>query len=357
MKRLAVTLGLALMLVMAPACGSSSGGSGSTLGTYDVLVTSGYGGGLAIFRDVLSGASPRIGADVWISNAVARLNGRMHVADDMLAAASNDSNEGIYVWDGLSTLMTEQAPTVQVGSNWYYCVCLHDGDLYGARSSQVDVWRDVLTKANGAGPDFSLDLPGSSHYFVTVHDGRLYAGSGNPYEIHVWNDPPNVTGATPADAILPTADWVRRLYFDGGRMYQPLMSGGLIASWGNVASATTGTTPDMFHLSFLDEYICMTFGGGRAWLGEMWPGDQDAVFATFGIGQVEGTKGLDSETMYLQMTYELDYKDGILFGSAGESAAGIYWYEQAGDCLSGDPNGWALDPRIRIAKQMLVTRR
>lgn len=356
------TLAAAVVIVsqaLLCACGgSSSSGTPGGGRVYDVVVASGYGGALAVFKDVLNRPSPIVSADVIIEGSVASVNGRLSVENDVIAVNDDDSN-GVFLWDGLSTLTNNQPPTLQVGSDWYYSVHLYNGDLYATEGSDLHIWRDVLTKAANAAPDEVWSSPsGKSIYYATVHLGRLYVSTNDGTdEIYIMNDAETVTAATVPDAILPTLDWARRLYFDGGTMYQPLMSGGLIAGWSNVATATTGTNPDLFVLTGMEEYTSMTFGGGRAWLGEMWADDDQPIFSSFQLGSAVSADGPNNETLFLDMVYQLDYRNGTLFGTAGETTGGCFWYYTPADCLVRDPDGWALDPRIENAKQMYIIER
>lgn len=359
-KTLAATV-VIVSLALLCACGGSSSSTGTPSGggVYDIVVAGGYGGPLLVFKDVLNRPSPIISADVVISESVASLNGRLSVENDVIAVNDDDSN-GVFLWNGVSTLVNDQPPTLQVGSDWYYSVHLYNGDLYATESNDLHIWRDVLTKAPNDPPDEVWSSPtGKGIYYATTHLGRLYVTTNDgPDEIYIMNDAESVTAATVPDAILPALDWARRLYFNGGTMYQPLMSGGLIASWSNIATATTGTNPDGFVLTGMDEYTSMTFGGGRAWLAEMWANDAEPVFSSFVLGAAIGDNGPTNEDLFLDMAYQIEYKPGgLLFGTAGETTGGCFWYYDAARSLLGDPDGWAIDPRMENAKEMYIIER
>ena len=354
--RTTATVVMIMSLALVCACGGGSSGVGAG-GIYDIVVAGGYGGGLIVFKDVLNRPSAIVGGDVVIDASVAQLNGRMHVDNDWLAAADNDS-DGIYLWSGVSTLTNNQAPTVKVGSDWYYSVQLVNGDLYAVNGDELHIWRDVAMAGPGDPPTEVWVPPSNSTYFAWVHLGRLYVANQNsPYTIHIFNDASTVTGASVPDVNLPTVDWARRLYWDGDVMFQPLMSNGLISAWSNISTVADGTGADRFIFSRLDEYISMAFGGGRAYCAEMFTSDNKPVMSSFDLATDAVTPGPDNETIYLDMVYQLSYQQGVLFGTTGESIGGIFWYRDARNSVLGDPDGFAIDPRMGNAKQMYVSKR
>ena len=354
---------LACAVIAMPACG---GGSSSVstppppppgpAPVVDIVVVSREGGAIVMFKDIMNGHSI-VGADVVIDNSgPTSIDNHGHLAYEngwMAVASRNDDN--ILIYGDVANLTDQQVPNAIVGSGSDFRSCwIAGGDLYATRRSELQIWRDVTTVADGDPAD--VVLTGFNNVWeCVVYNDTLFAADRDNNEIWRYDGASTLlSGATP-DAMVPSFGGRRMVVHDDVLWAFSDDGNGIVGGYSDPVSMTASTSPDLaiFGLIKMTDRNHGAFSGNTAWIGNNGTNDNIVLNRIDLANPTASQAAMDEGDVGFDSTYDMKIIGGALFVTARYSSA-VFWYRNPASMVAGQaPDGFVFDARLNNAKDIV----